>query len=487
MTSFQDILNIDRSANVPIYLQLTNAVIRQIRSGRLRRGLKLPGSRSLAERLSVNRMTVVAAYDELQAQGWIEQKPRKGSFVSDELPELMPKSIGESDLVQKVSDSIPFEVDKNLIGVSHIKFASGRRLVIDDGFPDPRLAPVDELTRSMRGLSKTPAYKKYLLYGDTKGNGQLREVLANYLNDTRGMPVRPDNLLLTRGATMGIYIAARVITKPGDHVIMSKPGFRFVRELFQQLQLNIHEVSVDKYGLDIEDVERICKRENTALIYTVPHHHFPTTVTMSPERRIRLLELAQDYNFAIVEDDYDYDFHYASTPMLPMASIDRYGSVVYIGTLTKTLAPAVRVGFLSGVEKFVDAATSYRRLLDFQGDTLLELGLAQLYRDGVVEKHIKKSLKIYKQRRDHFCELLKNELGDKLSFTIPNGGMSVWTKFNDINLKKLSEKAGKKGLAISDGSYYDSVDQQYNAARMGFASLDLAEQEQAVKILKSCI
>src|SRR5690606_35691924 len=212
MIYFQEILRIDKSANMPIYLQLVNAIIHQIRNGRLRKGLKLPGSRSLADELAINRMTVVAAYDELQAQGWIDQKPRKGSFIRDELPVLMPKSIIETDTLLAAPVRIPFEINNNLIMVPHLNAPERGQHVIDDGFPDPRLAPIEELTRCIRGLSKIPSYKKYLLYSETKGNTQFREIFAHYLNDTRGLPVTPNNLLLTRGATMGIYLAARVIT-----------------------------------------------------------------------------------------------------------------------------------------------------------------------------------------------------------------------------------------------------------------------------------
>lgn len=487
MEYLQELIKINKSANVPVYLQITNAIIHQIRNGRLRQGLKLPGSRRLAGLLAINRMTVVAAYDELQAQGWIDQRPRKGSFVRDELPVLVPKSIAEADGIDIPPKGIPFVINKDLGVFPYINASKGGLLRIDDGFPDPRLAPIEELSRSMRGLSKIPGYKKHLGYGETKGSMALREVLANFLNDTRGLPVTTENLLITRGAIMGIYLAARVITQAGDHVVMSEPGFRFARELFNQLQLNINKVPVDEHGLDVNAVERICKTRNIRFVYIVPHHHYPTTVTLPPERRIRLLELAKIYNFAIIEDDFDYDFHFISMPMMPMASIDRHGSVVYIGTLTKTLAPAIRIGFLTATEKFVGHVTSYRKSIDFQGDTFLELAIASLYRDRTIEKHIKKSLKVYRSRRDHFCQLLKDELGEKVSFKIPDGGMSVWTKFNGIDLKKLSAEAGKKGLKISDGTAYDSMEMKYNSIRMGFASLNISEQEQVVEILKSCI
>lgn len=446
----------------------------------------MPGSRNLADQLVINRMTIVAAYEELKAQGWIIQHPRRGTFVNDELPVLKPKPIADVNVIFTKPKGIPFATNKNLGRFNHYQTIKAARLIIDDGFPDPRLAPIEDLTRCMKGLSKKPSYTKFLRYGSTKGNELLREVLANHLNDTRGLPVTADNLLVTRGATMGIYLAAHVITQAGDNVIMSEPGFHFAREIFSQLGLNINKVPVDEYGMDISTVERICKTKNIRFVYIVPHHHYPTTVTMPPERRIRLLELAKSYKFAIIEDDYDYDFHYSSKPMMPMASIDRYGNVVYIGTLTKTLAPAIRIGFLIANEQFVNHVASYRNLIDFQGDTFLEIAIAELYRDGTIARHIKKSLKTYKERRDHFCELLKNELGDKVSFKVPNGGMSIWTKFNKVDLKKLSAQAGKKGLEMSDGSKYNSVEKQYNSIRLGFASLNFHEQEKAIRILKSC-
>jgi GntR family transcriptional regulator/MocR family aminotransferase len=487
MNYFHDLIKIDKSVDTPVYLQIASSITHQIRNGSLRKGSKMPSSRSLADWLGVNRMTVVAAYDELRAQGWIIQYPRKGSFVHDELPVLKPRPIKKTGIPFSASNGIPFPINKNLIEFPHYKTFTGEQLVIDDGFPDVRLAPIEELARCMKGLCKIPSYTKYLRYGATKGNEILRDVLAEHLNDTRGLPVTSNNLLITRGATMGIYLAARVITQPGDHIIMSEPGFRIARAMFSQLQLNINTVSVDEHGISIEAIEQICKTKNIRFVYTVPHHHYPTTVTLSPERRIRILELAKTYNFAIIEDDYDYDFHYTSKPMMPMASIDKYGSVVYIGTLAKTLAPSIRIGFLTATENFVNHAASYRILSDFQGDNFLEAAISELYKDGTIARHIKKSLKTYKERRDHFCKLLKNELDEKVSFKIPNGGMSVWIKFNDVDLIKLSKEARIKGLEISDGTKYDNIVNQYNSIRMGFASLNFDEQKKAVTIIKSCL
>jgi GntR family transcriptional regulator/MocR family aminotransferase len=200
-----------------------------------------------------------------------------------------------------------------------------------------------------------------------------------------------------------------------------------------------------------------------------------------------LLELSVKYKFAIMEDDYDYDFHYASKPMMPMASLDRHGSVIYIGTLTKTLAPAIRIGFLVAPENFIRHATSLRKALDTQGDSLMENAIAGLYKDGTIPSHIKRSVKLYKERRDHFCALLAEELGDHVAFKIPDGGMSVWTRFLHADMAKVAPKAYNKGLIIKDGREYDTPARQYNSVRLGFASLNFKEQQQAVDILKKSL
>jgi GntR family transcriptional regulator/MocR family aminotransferase len=197
---------------------------------------------------------------------------------------------------------------------------------------------------------------------------------------------------------------------------------------------------------------------------------------------MRLLELAAKYKFAIIEDDYDYDFHYASNPVLPMASLDHHGNVIYVGTLTKTLAPAIRVGFMVAPENLINAAAYRRRWIDRQGNTLMEVALAQLYRNGTMARHIRKVVKIYHERRDHFCETLKDKLGDRISFKVPDGGMSVWTTFKDADVKQVSINAAKKGLIISDGRVYNLY-KNYHATRLGFASLNLKEQEKALDIL----
>jgi GntR family transcriptional regulator/MocR family aminotransferase len=240
--------------------------------------------------------------------------------------------------------------------------------------------------------------------------------------------------------------------------------------------------------MDIDHLERILQRKKINAVYIIPHHHCPTTVTMSMERRLKLLKLAKEHRFAIIEDDYDFDFHYDNKPYLPLTSIDHNQNVIYIGSITKTFAPALRIGFMTGPVAFINAAASLRELIDKQGDTILEEAFAAMFNNGEMDRYFRKSLKIYSQRRDHFCEMLQKDFKNEIEFKIPEGGLAVWANFDKrIDLVKTSEAALKKKLCIDDGKFYKNESFSTNALRMGFASLHETEMEQAFKILKKII
>ncbi|MFZ6014388.1 MAG: PLP-dependent aminotransferase family protein, partial [Bacteroidota bacterium] len=436
-----------------------------------------------------HRKTMLAAYDELLAQGWIEMIPRKGTFVVQHLPEIKPVKIKPDALVTQYPEKTNFAIDeKNMIlfPIRSPQLAAGS-LVLNDGFPDVREAPTELFIRELRSMARRSAFKKYYGYGGPQGTNYLRETLSTFLSDTRGLAISPDNIMITQGAQMAIYLASRLLIKPGSHVVVGEPSYFAATLTFQEAGAAINRVPVDEQGMNIDAVELLCKKKKIGLVYVIPHHHHPTTVTLTPERRIRLLELAAQYKFAIIEDDYDYDFHYNSSPVLPMASLDHQGTVVYIGTLSKTLMPAIRIGFLVAPKNFINAVAHLRRPVDWQGDSLMEIALAELYKNGTIGRHIKKVVKLYRERRDHFCALLADNLGDKVTFRVPDGGMSVWTKFNTRELKKISGQAALKGLVMSDGLLYNTHTTNYNSARLGFASLNLKEQKTVIEILKASV
>jgi len=227
------------------------------------------------------------------------------------------------------------------------------------------------------------------------------------------------------------------------------------------------------------------------MIYIIPHHHRPTTVTLSAERRMRLMNLARKYGFALLEDDYDFDYHFASNPLLPLASLDTGGHIIYVGSFCKSIAPGIRIGFMVAPEVVINEAAALRKLIDRQGEQLLEEATAELLSAGDISRHIKKSHKIYQDRLENTCRLLRGQLGEYLSFERPNGGLAIWATYtNGISASAVATNAAKLGLKISDGRNYffqPNISIPRNFIRIGYCSLDEKEMAGAIDIWRQAL
>ena len=486
MLPYKSLIQVDRNAPVTLHIQVCNSFITLITNGTLRPSDILPSSRILAELIGINRNTIKLAFEELVNQGWAESIERKGIFVLSRLPIRSRTRLPEAN--KNNSPQEAFLWTNNFQNAVPSMNLQKTILTIDDGFPDVRLAPVDHLMREYRSLFRKVYGKNFLKYGSSRGSEHLRASICKYLSNTRGVVVSPENIIITKGSQMGIYLAAQLLLDPSATIAVGVSNYRSADDTFRHAGASLLRIPVDRNGMDVDDLEKILQRKKIKAVYIIPHHHCPTTVTMSMERRLKLLNLAKEYRFAIVEDDYDFDFHYENKPYLPLASIDHNKNVIYIGSISKTFAPALRIGFMIGPSAFVEAASSLRELIDRQGDTLLEEAFAILFDNGEMESHFRKSLKIYRQRRDFFCQILKSDFNDKIEFSIPEGGLAVWSNFDKkIDLIKMSEAALKKGLYIDNGTFYKNESFSTNALRMGFASLAENEMVKALGILKKIV
>ncbi len=470
-TSFQ----IDRNSNQSLYLQLANQFIYLIKERKLMPKTKLPGSRTLSQLLNVHRKTVVACYEELSLQGWVESIPKKGTFINANLPELNTQFFFDNAITSSIKT----------VGFQFYKDASLERqyfenkegfMYLNDGISDTRLTPIEDLARIYRRICGRKSIFKEMSYGSLFGNDKLRATLANYLSNTRGLNITANNILITRGSQMGIYLCAKLLLQKDDIILVGQTNYTSADTTFLQQKSNLIRVNVDENGLMTDEIERICQKKIVKAVYVTSHHHHPTTVTLSAERRIHLLNLSKKYNFAILEDDYDYDFNYNHSPILPLASHDTNGNVIYIGSVCKTVAPVFRIGYLIGPTAFVNEAANQRRFIDRQGDALLELTFEDFIESGDLDRHIKKIIKVYKQRRDLFCKLLKEELGNFFQFNIPKGGMAVWVtldkKYSWNNVKEVAQKFN---LEVGDWKRYDMAEKNHNSIRIGFATYNNKE------------
>ncbi|MCI3937195.1 PLP-dependent aminotransferase family protein [Chryseobacterium aahli] len=480
MLPYEHIIVIDKESKIPVYRQIAVSIINAIRNGTLKAGTHLPGSRELAKTLGVHRKTVIAGYEELDAQDWIVIIPRKYVAVSEHIPLLKPQKWSEPNNVLTAYEhdlDIPFRmIEEKVFDENTVSYPD---IIIDDGHPDVRLSPIDDLLKTYRSLTSKKYAIKNANIGTTQGTLKLREELVNYLSITRGLNISADNILITHGAQMSIYLSAQLLLGRSSNIIVGKPNYPVANKTFEETEATIIEVNLDDKGIDTDAIEKICKRRKIDVVYVIPHHHYPTTVTLSVERRVKLLELSKQFSFAIIEDDYDYDYHYTSSPYLPLASGNHNGNVIYIGSFSKLLDPALRIGFMVAPKNFIEQCTAFRKIIDVGGDGYMQNALATLIKEGELKRHLRKAKKIYHQRRDFLDALLKEKLGKYVSYTLPTGGMAVWITLNKgFSVEQLQSN---KALQIV------RLDNELNSFRFGFASMNEIELQLAVNAIEKLL
>lgn len=476
-------IRIRRDSRTAVFLQIAHALIEEIRRGRLAPGSALPGTRELAESLEVNRKTVVQAYDELAAQGWLATEQTRGTFVSSELPSIDGNTVDAAPRAAHMPDRPDFR----LVGAAPnipLVLPEKNLLVFDDGAPDTRHVPVAALARAYRSALTVASRRNRLGYGDPRGMLELRNAVSNMLNVDRGLTTTADNICLTRGSQMAIYLAARILAGPKDTVAMEELSYPPARESFRAAGAEVVSVGLDAQGMRVDDLEKICRKKRVRAVYVTPHHQFPTTVLLKPDRRLRLMSLAEQFGFAIIEDDYDHEFHFAHQPMLPLVSADPWGKVVYIGSMSKLLTPSLRLGYLAAPKSFIDRAAAEIMMIDRQGDPALEWAVAELIATGEIHRHTRKAMKLYAARRLLLAELLIERFDARIEFDLPDGGLAVWVRFGEhVDIDRLVCLAREKGVQILPGSAFTTSGKPVRATRLGFASMNEGELDLATRRL----
>jgi len=455
-------IQLNKKSDKALYLQIADAIIIAIKSGKLTSGNALPGSRQLAALLNVNRNTVIEALDVLIAEGWLITMDRKGTFIADILPEIVPTKKTTEQINNTAEDTRP-------------------HLIFDDGLPDSRLAPMNDLARAYREIFNRKSRWQIMGYSNELGNIEFRKAIVQMLNFKRGMNVSLDEICITRGSQMAMYLAAHCLLSKGDLVMIENPGYKPAWEAFENAGASLLPVNITTDGLDLDEVESHLKNnQNIKAIYVTPHHQFPTTVTMSLKKRLKLIELSNQYGFTIIEDDYDHEFHFGQRPILPISSYSNARNFIYIGTLSKIVAPALRIGYVASSSGNIQKIANHRRIIDVQGDNIMEEAVLHLINEGKIKRHLKKTNLIYKSKRDHFETLCNLHLKDKITFVKPEGGLAFWMVPNkNIDVKKVCEELLGKGIKIMNPEKF-SFGSPVSGFRLGYASLTEQQMEEGI-------
>jgi GntR family transcriptional regulator/MocR family aminotransferase len=476
------VLDLDRQGEGPLFLRIAHAIAQDVTRGRLRPGARLPGTRALAEQLAVHRNTVVAAYAELATEGWVKTAPGGGTFISDELPDTPRRSFGRRAHVRA---DVGFDLGPERHPLpSEVLLPD--TLALWGGVPDLRLVPHATVARAY-GRVMRRAGARLLAYTDPQGHPELRSQIASWVATSSGIVAGPEAVMVTRGSQMSLDLVARALVKPGDAVAIEELGYRPAWGALERAGARLLPVPVDAEGLDTRALAKLCRRRKIRAAYVTPHHHYPTTAVMAPSRRLELLDLATRHRFCVIEDDYDHEFHYDGRPILPLASADSAGVVVYVGSLSKILAPGLRLGFTVAPPTLVQRLAAERFLVDRQGDAVLELAIAELMDDGELRQHVRRMRGVYRRRRDALVSSLRRRLGDTLSFETPRGGMALWARASGVDVGGWKRRAREKGVAFFVGRDFAFDREPRPFLRLGFAALNEREIEEAVGRMAAAI
>ena len=476
---------IDSSASLPIFAQIASAIVSDIRRGRLHPGAIMPGTRALARTLGVHRNTVIAAYGELTAEGWITTEIGRGTFVAQTLPEPRPRRFAPAAHANSTEPRQTFELGP---GIVVDRCPSGEAAAFNlCGWPDLRLVPTKSLARAWRRAIEARS-RQGLSYGQPEGHPRLRAALASMLSATRGLVLDESHVLVTRGTQGALAVIAHALFRPGDVVAVEDPGYRHAWQVLSMTGAQLVPIPVDVQGLSIAELSRAAETHRLRAVFVTPHHQFPTTVTLSAPRRLQLLELARQHRFAIIEDDFDHEFHYDGRPILPLASADASGSVIYVGSLSKTLAPGLRLGYIVAAPDAIAHLTHYRALLDTQGDRVLESAVAEMLEDGEVQRHVRRVRRMYRVRRDATAALLSSELGDAVSVVKPVGGTAFWVRVAaDVDLDRWRQRAADQDVLFETGDRFAFDGRPLPYIRIGYAGYRETELAEAVRLLAAAL
>lgn len=445
--------------------QLYQTLRERILDGRMASRMRLPASRELAETLGVSRNTVVRAYDQLYAEGYIEGRIGDGTYVAElgvGVPTVMPSGM---------QAQIPQPLQARLQAYGPGSPREGPPCAFRLGLPALDLFPFDVWSRLQAQFWRAPALE-YLGYGEAAGDPRLREMVAAYLRNSRGLRCTPEQVLITSGAQQAISLCTQLLLQPGDGVAVENPCYRAAAQTFAVAGARLRGIAVDEDGLD---TRQLAELSDCRLAYVTPSHQYPTGVTLSLTRRLELLEWAEREQAWIIEDDYDGEYRYSGTPLAPLASLDRQSRVLYVGTFSKVLFPALRLGYLVVPPALVEPLAQLRTLGMRHSEVGTQAVLAEFIAGGHFQRHIRRMRRAARSRRD---ALLRDWPTVEAGVALPlvQAGLHVCVPLPSLaRERELLNKAAAVGVELSALSEY-CLAEPGQAPRaglvLGFAGVD---------------
>ena len=474
---------IDHHSNIPLYKQLYDNFRRAILDGKFSPGQKLPGTRSLAAELNISRNTVVLAFEQLLLEGYIKGKVGSGTYIN-EIPDNIlniKEKVNRKKSGKKISTNLISQLgNPDLI---YRNTSSEEIIPFQNGVPSLDEFPIKTWTKLNNQTAGTTS-GIHLGYGDAAGYKPLREEIASYLRTYRAVNCNADQIIIVNGSQQGLDLVMRVLLNPGDAVWHEDPGYFGARASMLFAGAKIFPSPLDEEGLNIEYSET--KYPFPKLIYTTPSHQFPLGQTMSISRRIRVLQYASKNNCWIIEDDYDSEFRYSGNPLPSLQGMDKNNCIIYLGTFSKVLFPALRLGYLVLPDpEMLNVFVSAKSMMDRQSPTFEQIITYRFLKEGYFTKHIRKMRTLYKERQEFLINEVEKDLGDFVKLKSSDAGMHLiaWLpqEFDDM---RISKKAKENNLLVYPLSEYVLKFKQKPGLLLGYTAFGKPELKEGVQRLK---
>lgn len=478
----------DGALNQRVFRGLRRAIL----DGRLASGARLPSTRNLAIDLGVSRNVVLAAFEQLTAEGYVRGRTGSGTFVSESLPDAALAPWSASQIAASG-------------GPPPCLSAVARRIVALEPLPPPGAPIVPGLLYDFRyGLPSIGDFPhrtwarlvgrrargmtiRTLRYGRTLGFGPLREAIADYVRRARGVNATSEQVIVVNGTQQALDLVARLLLDPGDGVVIEEPGYQAARQVLLAAGARLVPTRVDRSGLD---VSRLPRSRQATMAYVTPSHQFPLGGILSLPRRLELLQWAAEKGAYIVEDDYDSEFQYEGRPVESVQGLDRSGRVIYIGTFSKVLFPSLRIGYLVVPESFVPAVAAVKFLMDCHTPTFEQEVLADFIREGHFERHLRRSRAHNASRRAALIEALDRVLGGSVEVSGANAGVHVVVWLDDVppsRLDAIVRRAAARKLGIYSIAPYYMRRPTRSGLLLGYACLTEREIRDGIGVLGSVL
>ncbi|WP_312833575.1 aminotransferase-like domain-containing protein [Sedimentibacter saalensis] len=455
----------DKGSKEPVYQQIVDYISSKISNGDWVIGYYLPSERVLAEKFKVNRSTISVALDILKGYGIIEGKGRKGTVIASNTWSLMISS-SEANWGSYVKSGYFKENLPTIQEINHMEFQEGM-VRLGTGELSPKLYPSKMMKDVFVKLSQTVTSLNYL---EPLGLLELREILSEKLKN-KGIQCKPSNILITSGSLQALQLISVSILKQGLTIYTEAPSYIKSLQVFQSVGMQLLGINMDHEGIQYWKIAKERKNIEDAILYTIPTFHNPTGIVMSADRRRELFKFCIDNRIPVIEDDAYGDIWLENEPPKPLKSMDEHGMIIYLGTISKVLAPGLRIGWLVGSESIVNRLGDVKMQTDYGASSVSQWILKEVLCNTNYDQYLKETKIALKNRRDLMISALDKYFKELAVWETPKGGFYIWLVLKrEISMEKLFQAAIKEGILLNIGSSYDF--NKNNALRLSYSYID---------------